>query len=129
MTMTIAEEERIEQLRTELRTWRQILKQTDEHMAAMRDGWESEDVTDLRDSCRVHIGQLESELAEIDGREYTAPVKTSDGDHVRVGDVEDALAELSEMASDSDVILSDVMDAIADLSEDVSDLYGENGGE
>jgi uncharacterized coiled-coil DUF342 family protein len=127
--MTIAEEERIEQLRTELRTWQQILKQTDEHMAAMRDGWESEDVTDLRDSCREHIGQLESELAEIEGREYTAPEKVADGDHVRVGDVEDALAELSEMASESDVTIADVLDAIADLSEDVSNLYVENGGE
>jgi predicted nucleic acid-binding Zn-ribbon protein len=125
----MTDEERIEQIQTELRTWKQILKQTDEHMAAMRDGWESEDVTDLRDSCREHIGQLESELAEIEGREYTAPEKVADGDHVRVGDVEDALAELSEMASESDVTIADVLDAIADLSEDVSNLYANEGGE
>ena len=48
---------------------------------------------------------------------------------MRVGDVEDALAELSEMASTSDVTIADVLDAIADLSEDVSNLYNENGGE
>ena len=125
----MTDEERIEQIQTELRTWKQILKQTDEHMAAMRDGWESEDVTDLRDCCRVQIGQLASELAEIEGREDTAPEKVADGDHVRVGDVEDALAELSEMASTSDVTIADVLDAIADLSEDVSNLYASEGGE
>ena len=122
----MTDEERIEQLNTEIRTWKQILKQTDECMAAMRDGWESEDVTDLRDSCREHIGQLESELAEIEGREYTAPEKVADGDHVRMGDAEDAIADLSEMASDVD---EGYGDAIAELSELVSELYDMVGGE
>lgn len=96
--MTI--EERIEQLQAELRTWRQVLRQTDENMAAARDGWQADDVTDLRDSCREHIGQLEAQLAEIEGREYVAPEKIADGDHVRVGDAEGFLYEMSEMVSE-----------------------------
>lgn len=122
----MTDEERIEQIQTEIRTWRQILKQTDEHMAAARDGWESEDVTDLRDSCREHIGQLESQLAEIEGREYIAPEKIADGDHVRMGDAEDAIADLSEMASDVD---EGYGDAIAELSSLVSELYDMVGGD
>lgn len=122
----MTDEERIEQIQAEIRTWKQILRQTDEHMAAMRDGWESEDVSDLRDSCHLHIGQLEAQLAEIEGREYVAPEKVADADHVRVGDVEDAIADLSEMASDVD---EGHGDAIAELSELVSELYEMVGGE
>jgi uncharacterized coiled-coil DUF342 family protein len=121
--------ERIEDLQTQIRTWKQLLKQTDEAAAMVRDGWDVEDVATKRDLCHESIGALEEELAEIEGREYTAPEKVSDGDHVRVGDVEDALAELSEITSESDVTIADVLDAIADLSEDVSNLYANEGGE
>jgi hypothetical protein len=121
--------ERIEDLQTQIRTWKQLLKQTDEAAAMARDGWDAEDVAERRDLCHESIGALEEELAEIEGREYVAPEKVADGDHVRVGDVEDALAELSEMASTSDVTIADVLDAIADLSEDVSNLYANEGGE
>lgn len=127
--MTQLTPEQVENLQTEQRTWRQLLKQTDEAAMAAQDGWDYEDVTDLRDECWEHIARIEADLAEAEGREYTAPEKVSDSDHVRVGDTEDALAELSEMASESDVTLADLLDAIADLSEDVSNLYAVEGGE
>jgi hypothetical protein len=127
--MTDETMERIESINTQLRTWRQLLRQTDEAAAMARDGWDAEDVAERRDLCHESIGALEEELAEIEGREYAAPEKVSDGDHVRVGDVEDALAELSEITSESDVTIADVLDAIADLSEDVSNLYANEGGE
>ena len=127
--MTDETMERIESINTQLRTWRQLLRQTDEAAAMARDGWDAEDVAERRDLCHESIGALEEELAEIEGREYAAPEKVSDGDHVRVGDVEDALAELSEITSESDVTIADVLDAIADLSEDVSNLYASEGGE
>lgn len=128
--MTTLTPEQVESLQTEQRTWRQLLKQTDEAAMAAQDGWDYEDVTDLRDECWGHIAEIEADLAEAEGREYTAPEKVSDGDHVRVGDVEDALADLSELASDTDVNVADVLDAIADLSEYVSALYDElEGGE
>ena len=123
-------EERIEQLQAEIRTWRQILRQTDDDARAAQEGWDVDDQATLRDECREGIAEAEEALAEIEGREYTAPEKVSDGDHVRVGDVEDALADLSELASDTDVNVADVLDAIADLSEYVSALYDElEGGE
>lgn len=121
--------DRTEEIRAELRSYQQILRQTDEQVKAAQDGWEAEDVSELRDQCRAQMGALEAELAEIEGREYVAPEKLGDADHVRVADVEDALAELSEMASDADVSLADVLDAIADLSADVSGLYDQMGGE
>lgn len=127
--MSESQIEAVERIQGELRSWRQVLRQTDEQVMAAQDGWESEDVSALRDTCRTNIARLEGELAEIDGREYVAPEKVGDADHVRVGDVEDALAELSEMASESDVTIADLLDAIADLSEDVSNLYAGEGGE
>ena len=122
----MTDEERIESINTQLRTWRQLLKQTDEAAAMVRDGWDVEDVATKRDLCHESIGALEEELAEIEGREYTAPEKVSDGDHVRVGDAEDAIADLSVMASDVD---EGYGDAIAELSELVSELYDMMGGE
>lgn len=118
--------ERIEDLQTQIRTWKQLLKQTDEAAAMVRDGWDVEDVATKRDLCHESIGALEEELAEIEGREYTAPEKVADGDHVRMGDAEDAIADLSVMASDVD---EDYGDAIAELSSLVSELYDMMGGE
>lgn len=118
--------ERIESINTQIRTWKQLLKQTDEAAAMVRDGWDAEDVATKRDLCHESIGALEEELAEIEGREYTAPEKVSDGDHVRVGDAEDAIADLSVMASDVD---EGYGDAIAELSSLVSELYDMMGGE
>lgn len=124
--MQMTDEERAENIQTQLRTWRQLLSQTDEAAAAIRDGWDMEDVTARRDLCRESIAALEEELARIEGREYVAPTKVADADHVRVGDVEDALADLSEVASDVD---EGYGDAIAELSELVSELYGMVGGD
>lgn len=124
--MTAADQERIEQIETQIRTWKQLLKQTDEAAAMARDGWDAEDVAERRDLCHESIGALEEELAEIEGREYTAPEKVADGDHVRMGDAEDAIADLSVMASDVD---EGYGDAIAELSELVSELYDMVGGE
>jgi hypothetical protein len=118
--------ERIEDLQTQIRTWKQLLKQTDEAAAMARDGWDAEDVAERRDLCHESIGALEEELAEIEGREYTAPEKVADGDHVRMGDAEDAIADLSVMASDVD---EGYGDAIAELSSLVSELYDMMGGE
>jgi hypothetical protein len=83
-------------------------------------------VAERRDLCHESIGALEEELAEIEGREYTAPEKVADGDHVRMGDAEDAIADLSVMASDVD---EGYGDAIAELSSLVSELYDMMGGE
>ena len=124
--MTDETMERIESINTQLRTWRQLLRQTDEAAAMARDGWDAEDVADRRDLCHESIGALEEELAEIEGREYVAPEKVADGDHVRMGDAEDAIADLSVMASDVD---EGYGDAIAELSELVSELYDMMGGE
>jgi len=124
--MTDETMERIESINTQLRTWRQLLRQTDEAAAMARDGWDAEDVADRRDLCHESIGALEEELAEIEGREYVAPEKVADGDHVRMGDAEDAIADLSVMASDVD---EDYGDAIAELSSLVSELYDMMGGE
>ena len=118
--------ERIEDLQMQIRTWKQLLKQTDEAAAMARDGWDAEDVATKRDLCHESIGALEEELAEIEGREYTAPEKVADGDHVRMGDAEDAIADLSVMASDVD---EGYGDAIAELSSLVSELYDMMGGE
>jgi hypothetical protein len=124
--MTDETMERIESINTQLRTWRQLLRQTDEAAAMARDGWDAEDVAERRDLCHESIGALEEELAEIEGREYTAPEKVADGDHVRMGDAEDAIADLSVMASDVD---EGYGDAIAELSSLVSELYDMMGGE
>lgn len=124
--MTDETMERIESINTQLRTWRQLLRQTDEAAALARDGWDAEDVAERRDLCHESIGALEEELAEIEGREYVAPEKVSDGDHVRMGDAEDAIADLSVMASDVD---EGYGDAIAELSSLVSELYDMMGGE
>jgi hypothetical protein len=124
--MTAADQERIEQIETQIRTWKQLLKQTDEAAAMARDGWDAEDVSTKRDLCHESIGALEEELAEIEGREYVAPEKVADGDHVRMGDAEDAIADLSVMASDVD---EGYGDAIAELSSLVSELYDMMGGE
>ncbi len=124
--MTDETMERIESINTQLRTWRQLLRQTDEAAAMARDGWDAEDVAERRDLCHESIGALEEELAEIEGREYAAPEKISDGDHVRMGDAEDAIADLSVMASDVD---EGYGDAIAELSSLVSELYDMMGGE
>ncbi len=118
--------ERIEDLQMQIRTWKQLLKQTDEAAAMARDGWDAEDVAERRDLCHESIGALEEELAEIEGREYVAPEKVADGDHVRMGDAEDAIADLSVMASDVD---EGYGDAIAELSSLVSELYDMMGGE
>ena len=124
--MTDETMERIESINTQLRTWRQLLRQTDEAAAMVRDGWDVEDVATKRDLCHESIGALEEELAEIEGREYVAPEKVADGDHVRMGDAEDAIADLSVMASDVD---EGYGDAIAELSSLVSELYDMMGGE
>lgn len=124
--MTDETMERIESINTQLRTWRQLLRQTDEAAAMVRDGWDAEDVATKRDLCHESIGALEEELAEIEGREYTAPEKVADGDHVRMGDAEDAIADLSVVASDVD---EGYGDAIAELSSLVSELYDMMGGE
>jgi hypothetical protein len=124
--MTDETMERIESINTQLRTWRQLLRQTDEAAAMARDGWDAEDVAERRDLCHESIGALEEELAEIEGREYVAPEKVADGDHVRMGDAEDAIADLSVMASDVD---EGYGDAIAELSSLVSELYDMMGGE
>jgi hypothetical protein len=124
--MTDETMERIESINTQLRTWRQLLRQTDEAAAMARDGWDAEDVATKRDLCHESIGALEEELAEIEGREYVAPEKVADGDHVRMGDAEDAIADLSVMASDVD---EGYGDAIAELSSLVSELYDMMGGE
>ena len=124
--MTDETMERIESINTQLRTWRQLLRQTDEAAAMARDGWDAEDVAERRDLCHESIGALEEELAEIEGREYAAPEKVADGDHVRMGDAEDAIADLSVMASDVD---EGYGDAIAELSSLVSELYDMMGGE
>ena len=124
--MTDETMERIESINTQLRTWRQLLRQTDEAAAMARDGWDAEDVATKRDLCHESIGALEEELAEIEGREYVTPEKVADGDHVRMGDAEDAIADLSVMASDVD---EGYGDAIAELSSLVSELYDMMGGE
>jgi hypothetical protein len=124
--MTDETMERIESINTQLRTWRQLLRQTDEAAAMARDGWDAEDVAERRDLCHESIVALEEELAEIEGREYVAPEKVADGDHVRMGDAEDAIADLSVMASDVD---EGYGDAIAELSSLVSELYDMMGGE
>ena len=127
--MTQAQIERIEELQTEIRTFQQLLKQTDADAMAASDGWNT-DVTDKRDEWREGIASAEEELAELEGREYTAPEKVHDSDRVRVGDSEDAIADLSDLASETDANLSDVLDALAELSADVSALYDSaEGGE
>ena len=123
------DEARLMEAEGERNSWVQVLKQTADTVTAYEDGWEGEDALAeaiaLRDRCREEIAQLDILIAELRGEEPpAAPEKVGDAITERVTGAEDAVADLSEVASETIITAQDNADAIAELSEIVSGLVG-----
>lgn len=120
---------RVDELLSEKRGWELLLEQTLGAHTAYEEGWCTTEayaeVGRLRDRCREEIWGIESQIAEIEGEEPPdRPEKASPPTPERMGDAEDAMADLSEVASAVTITAADNADAIADLSEIVSSLVG-----
>ena len=120
-------DETLERLEAERQTWRQILKQTGEIISLYEDGWMSDDsyaeAVALRDRCYEEIDRLNAEIAEMQGEEPPEPLeKVGYAMPERMAGTEDAMADLSEVTSETVITAQDNADAIAELSEIVSEL-------
>lgn len=121
--------DRLNELEGERRGWLQVLEQTKPDLLAYEEGWRTTEayaeVSALRDRCREEIWKLDVQIAEMTGDEPPErPARTAAPTPERMGDAEDAMADLSEVASESAITAQDNADAIAELSEIVSGLVG-----
>lgn len=125
--MTEAKYEEIEALRAERRNWEQILRQTEGDLTAYGEGWRDsaayKEVGELRDRCREEMWAIDVKIAGIEGEDAPArPERAAQPTPERVGDVEDATADLSEVVSGNASDVSGLSDAVAELSQLVSDM-------
>lgn len=68
---------------------------------------------------------MNADIAKLVGLDVpTSPEKVGDAIPERVIGGEDAIAELSEVASDSMIAAQDIADAVAELSQMFSDEFG-----
>ena len=120
---------RIDELEAERRSWLQVLEQTEEHLTTYAEGWSTTEayaeVGLLRDRCREEIWEIDCQIAEATGGEPPEkPERAAAPTPERVDDAEDAVADLSEVTSETVTTVEDYGDALAELSEIVSELKG-----